>query len=108
MSWFKRLYRSAFGLFSLSWISKALEVLREVVRKETTTVPGLINLVVIVLGALAAFTTGATGAFENIVATARDEEPPALTTVLGFALAIAILVTMLMCVWILSEAEKRD
>lgn len=92
----------------MSWIGKLLVVLKEVVRREVTTLPGLINLIVLVLGAVAAFTTGATGTFDHVMAVVRNEDPPVLTTVLGFALAIAVLLTMLMCVWILSEAEKSD
>jgi hypothetical protein len=90
----------------LNLVNKAIGVLREVVRKETTTVPGLINLIVLTLGAVAAFTTGAAGTFASVAATARNEDPPVLTTVLSFALGIAVLVTMLMCVSILSAAER--
>jgi hypothetical protein len=90
-----------------NWVAGTFRLLGEVARRETTTLPGLVNLGVMMLAACAAFVTGALGTFESVVYTVKGEAKPALTLLVSAVIFIFVLVATIMCVWILVEAEKE-
>ena len=88
------------------WFDKVLDILMEVVRKETSTVPGIVNGLGSIIAIVLALGTGALNAFDTIITTARGEEPQVLSLAFSLAIVITVMVGFVCCVKIISETEK--
>lgn len=88
---------------SLDWLGKAFDFLKDVARRETTTMPGLINLSFLVLITLGIFVVGSVEAMQALVRAIRGEAGPGFPPI---AIVVGDMVLMVFCVTILIVAER--
>jgi ABC-type Mn2+/Zn2+ transport system permease subunit len=93
---------------SSKWLEKALDILQEAVRKEKSSLAGLINLTGVIITAGGAYGSGLLKSFDSVISTAKGEDPQALSLLFSLLIAIVVMGGFLMCVKIISEAEKED
>lgn len=87
----------------MNWLAKAFDFFKHAARLEGMTLPGLINMAVVVLFTVGIFTVGSIEALQGLVRAIRGEDGPGFPPVFIVVTDVFLLV---FCVSILIVADR--